>query len=196
MKVLKDRIAKDGKHLGNGILKVDGFMNHQIDPVLMREIGEEFARLFANTKPSKILTAEASGIAPAVSAGMILNVPIVFAKKRQPITMTEAYKEQSISPTKGGAAVELVVSSEYLGPEDRVLILDDFLSSARTIKALIKLIESSGATLVGIGAVIEKSFAGGRDALEGVTVPVESLAVIKEMDGESIIFNEELMAGR
>lgn len=196
MKVLKDRIAKDGKHLGNGILKVDGFMNHQIDPVLMKEIGEEFARLFANTKPSKILTAEASGIAPAVSAGMILNVPIVFAKKRQPITMTEAYKEQSISPTKGGAAVELVVSSEYLGPEDRVLILDDFLSSARTIKALIKLIESSGATLVGIGAVIEKSFAGGRDALEGVTVPVESLAVIKEMDGESIIFNEELMAGR
>lgn len=196
MKVLKERIARDGKHLGNGILKVDGFMNHQIDPILMQEIGEEFARRFADTKPSKILTAEASGIAPAVSAGMILKVPIVFAKKRQPITMTEAYKEQSISPTKGGAAVELVVSSEYLGPEDRVLILDDFLSSARTIKALIKLIESSGATLVGIGAVIEKSFSGGRDALEGVTVPVESLAVIKEMDGESIIFNEELMAGR
>jgi xanthine phosphoribosyltransferase len=196
MKVLKDRITKDGKHLGNGILKVDGFMNHQIDPILMKEIGEEFARLFAGTNPTKILTAEASGIAPAVSAGMILKVPIVFAKKKQPITMTEAYKEQSISPTKGGATVELVVSSEYLGPEDRVLILDDFLSSARTIKALIKLIDHSGATLVGIGAVIEKSFSGGRDALEGVTVPVESLAVIKEMDGETIIFNEELMAGR
>lgn len=196
MKVLKDRITKDGRHLGNGILKVDGFMNHQIDPILMKEIGEEFARLFASTNPTKILTAEASGIAPAVSAGMILKVPIVFAKKKQPITMTEAYKEQSISPTKGGAVVELVVSSEYLGAGDRVLILDDFLSSARTIKALIKLIEHSGATLVGIGAVIEKSFSGGRDALEGVSVPVESLAVIKEMDGESIIFNEELMAGR
>lgn len=196
MKVLKERIAKDGKHLGNGILKVDGFMNHQIDPLLMKEIGEEFARRFAHTNPSKILTAEASGIAPAVSAGMILKVPIVFAKKKQPITMTEAYKEQSISPTKGGAAVELVVSSEYLGPEDRVLILDDFLSSARTIKALIKLTDSSGAALVGIGAVIEKSFSGGREVLEGISVPVESLAVIKEMDGESIIFNEELMAGR
>jgi xanthine phosphoribosyltransferase len=196
MKVLRDRIAKDGRHLGNGILKVDGFMNHQIDPILMKEIGEEFARRFAGTNPSKILTAEASGIAPAVSAGMILKVPIVFAKKKQPITMTEAYKEQSVSPTKGGAAVELVVSSEYLGPADRVLILDDFLSSARTIKALIKLIDSSGATLVGIGAVIEKSFSGGRNALEGVTVPVESLAVIEKMDGESIVFNEELMAGR
>jgi len=188
MKALQERIEKEGKHLGNGILKVDGFMNHQIDPVLMKEIGEEFARRFEHTKPTRIVTAETSGIAPALSAGMVLKVPVVFARKKKPITMGgEPYKGTAPSPTKGGD-VELLVSSEYINASDRILIIDDFLSSAKTIKALVKLVESSGAELVGIGAVIEKSFNGGRDAIGTTNVPIESLAVIDRFDGEKILF--------
>jgi len=188
MQLLQDRIKKEGKHLGKGVLKVDSFMNHQIDPVLMKSIGEEFARLFESTKPTRILTAESSGIAPALAAGMALKVPIVFARKHQPITMAATpYKEKSKSPTHGNE-VELVVSSEYLTADDRVLILDDFLASAKTIIALQRLVSQSGATLVGIGAVIEKSFQGGRALIKELNVPVESLAVIDRFDGDEIIF--------
>ncbi|HMO24099.1 MAG TPA: xanthine phosphoribosyltransferase, partial [Candidatus Melainabacteria bacterium] len=143
---MQDRILSDGKYLGNGILKVDSFMNHQIDPILMKAVGEEFARLFEEVKPSKILTAESSGIAPALATGMSLKLPIVFARKNKPVTMAGAdFRETATSHTKGGE-VDLVVSSEYLKPEDRVLILDDFLATANTIAALVRLIRTSGAT--------------------------------------------------
>lgn len=189
MQILRERILKDGKILGGGILKVDSFMNHQIDPILMKKIGEEFARLFRALAPTRILTAETSGIAPALSAAMALEIPIVFARKHQPKTMVgDPFREMTESPTHGNQ-VELLVSPEYLQSTDRVLILDDFLSSAKTIRALIKLVEQSGATLVGIGAVIEKSFAGGRAALDSLNVPIESLAVIERLDGERIILN-------
>jgi xanthine phosphoribosyltransferase len=187
MNPVRDRILKDGRHLGNGVLKVDSFMNHQVDPQLMRFIGEEFARRFSATKPTRILTAETGGIAPAVSAGMALNVPVVFARKNQPITMApEPYREKSTSPTHQ-KQVELIVSTEYLEKSDRVLIVDDFLASARTIVALEKLIQQSGAELVGVGAVIEKAFLNGRDSLKHLTVPIESLAVIERFDGDEII---------
>lgn len=189
MKVLEERILSDGKYLGNGILKVDSFMNHQIDPLLMQSVGEEFARLFSSFEPTKILTAESSGIAPALATGMILKTPIVFARKNKPVTMTSKdYRETATSHTKGGL-VDLVVSCEYLKESDRVLILDDFLATANTIAALVRLVRSSGATLIGIGAVIEKSFEGGREALGDVDVPIESLAIIKCFDGDSIIFS-------
>ncbi len=188
MKMLIEKIRQEAKHLGKGILKVDSFMNHQIDPVLMEGIGKEFAEKFAHTKPTRILTAETSGIAPALAAAMMLKVPLVFARKKQPITMAgEPFKEKAISPTKGGE-VELIVSPEYLKAEDRVLILDDFLASAQTIQALAKLVTKSGATLVGIGAVIEKTYSGGRGKLTGIDVPVHSLAVIEKIDGDEIIF--------
>ena len=190
MKLLVDRIQDVGKHLGNGILKVDSFMNHQIDPVLMHSIGEEFANRFKETKPTRIVTAESSGIAPALATGMILKIPIVFARKKKPITMVDKdFRESAKSHTKGGV-VELVVSSEYLSEDDRVLILDDFLSTANTINALVRLVKSSGATLVGIGAVIEKSFEGGRSAIGDVDVPVESLAIIESFDVDRIVFKE------
>lgn len=191
MKVLMDRITKDGKHLGKGILKVDGFMNHQIDPILMKQIGEEFARRFSNARATRILTAESSGIAPALSAAMVLGLPLVFARKHKPVTMGgEPLRQTAPSHTHGGE-VELLVSSEYLGASDRVLIIDDFLSTAKTINALVKLVEGVGATLVGIGAVIEKSFQGGRDAIGRTDIPIESLAVIDKFDGDKIIFNED-----
>lgn len=187
MNPVRERILQDGKHLGNGVLKVDSFMNHQVDPALMRFVGEEFARLFASTKPTRILTAETGGIAPALAAAMSLNVPVVFARKNQPITMApEPYREKSTSPTHK-KDVELIVSAEYLTAADRVLIVDDFLASARTIVALEKLIGQSGATLVGVGCVIEKAFMNGRELLSHLTVPVESIAIIERFAGETIV---------
>ncbi len=187
MKLLNDRIMRDGKHLGRGILKVDAFMNHQIDPVLMKSIGEEFAERFRSARPTRILTAETSGIAPALAAAMALEIPLIFARKHRPVTMApDPFSERAESHTKGGE-VELLVSSEYLLKEDRVLIVDDFLATARTIRALVKLVGQSGAELVGVGAVIEKAFEGGRQALGSLGVPVESLAVIERFDDERII---------
>lgn len=188
MRLLQEKIEKEGKYLGNGILKVDSFMNHQIDPVLMSSIGEEFARRFSSLNPTRILTAESSGIAPALATAMLLKVPLVFARKKKPITMAQRdFRESAKSHTKGGV-VDLVVSSEYLSESDRVIILDDFLSTANTINALVRLVNSSGAQLLAIGAVIEKSFEGGRSALEKIDVPVESLAIIESLEEEKVIF--------
>jgi xanthine phosphoribosyltransferase len=190
MQILRERILTDGRILAGNILKVDSFMNHQIDPTLMKSIGEEFARRFASVKASRILTAETSGIAPALSTAMALEIPVVFARKHQPKTMVgNPFREKTESPTHGNQ-VELIVSPEYLKSTDRVLILDDFLSSARTIVALVKLIQQSGATLVGIGAVIEKTFAGGRASLQSLDVPIETLAQIERFDGDQIILSE------
>ena len=192
MQALKDKILSEGKYLGKGILKVDSFMNHQIDPQLMKAVGIEFARRFKDVGATRILTAETSGIAPALVFAMEANLPLVFARKHQPVTMAQgAYKESAESHTHG-KMVELIVSPEYLKKEDRVIIIDDFLASARTIKAMIKLVSASGATLVGIGAVIEKTFEGGRAAINELGIPagipVESLAAIKSFDGEKINF--------
>ncbi len=193
MDLLRQRILKDGKHLGKGILKVDSFMNHQIDPVLMQAVGEEFAERFKQFNPTRVLTAETSGIAPALATAMSLEVPLVFARKHKPVTMAaEPYVESAPSHTKGGV-VDLIVSSEYLEASDRVLIIDDFLASAKTLVALVNLVKSSGATLVGIGAVIEKEFQGGRALLKDVTVPIVSLAIIESMD-ETIVLKEKASA--
>lgn len=195
MDLLRQRILQDGKHLGKGILKVDSFMNHQIDPLLMQAVGEEFAARFKQFNPTRILTAETSGIAPALAAAMSLKVPLVFARKHKPVTMAaEPYVESAPSHTKGGI-VDLIVSSEYLEATDRVLIIDDFLASAKTLVALVNLVKSSGATLVGIGAVIEKEFQGGRALLKDVTVPIESLAIIESMD-ETILLKPSKAAAK
>ena len=186
MDQLKERILKEGKHIGNGILKVDGFINHQVDPVLMNEAGKEFARLFKHVSPTKILTAEISGIAPAVSTGLHMNLPVVFARKHKPITMPDqVLLTLSPSHTKG-RTVELIVSPEYLGHGERVLIIDDFLATGLTILGLIRLAETAGSTLVGVGALIEKTFELGRERLEKLNIPVHSLARIKSMEGDTI----------
>jgi len=193
MELLRQRILNDGKHLGKGILKVDSFMNHQIDPILMQAVGDEFASRFKQFDPTRILTAETSGIAPALAAAMSLKVPLVFARKHKPVTMAaEPYVESAPSHTKGGV-VDLIVSSEYLEKIDRVLIIDDFLASAKTLVALVNLVKASGATLVGIGAVIEKEFQGGRALLKDVGVPIESLAIIESMD-ETIVVRQSKAA--
>lgn len=191
MQLLREKILQHGKHLGDGILKVDAFMNHQLDSLLMKAIGQEFATKFAALKPTRILTAETSGIAPALATGIELGVPVVFARKHQPITMApDPYREKSSSPTHK-REVELIVSTEYMSADDRVLIIDDFLSSARTLLALEKLVSQSGAALIGIGCVIEKRSFGGREQLKHITVPIESLAVIERFDGEQIILLQD-----
>ena len=188
MKELQERILRDGKNLGGGILKVDSFVNHQVDPLLMDACGREFARRFAPVRATKILTAEISGIAPALTTAFHLGLPVVYARKTKPITMPDqVFLTLAPSHTKG-RTVELIVSPEYLANNERVLIIDDFLASGQTILGLVRLAEASGSKVVGIGALIEKSFEGGRAALQPLGVPVESLACITNMEDGKIEF--------
>ena len=191
MQELRDRIALEGRNLGRGILKVDSFVNHQVDAHLMMAAGRDLARLFANVHVTKVLTAEISGIAPALTTALALDVPVVYARKTRPVTMPEnAYRDRAPSHTKG-KFVELLVSPEVLQSGDRVLIIDDFLASGRTIAALARLVKQSGATLVGVGALIEKSFEGGRAHLVArFNVPINSLVTIVDMSNGQIVFGE------
>lgn len=188
MNLLKDRIAAEGKNLGGGILKVDSLINHQVDPKLMDQCGLEFARRFALTMPTRILTAEISGIAPALMTARHLNLPVVYARKNRPVTMPDTvYLTIAPSHTKG-SKVELIVSPEYLKPGEKVLIIDDFLASGATILGLVRLTQAAGATIVGIGALVEKTFEGGRDALQFLNVPIEALVQVTNMDDGRIVF--------
>jgi len=188
MQALKERILREGKNLGGGILKVDGFINHQVDPMLMDMCGQEFARRFKDVGATKVLTAEISGIAPALTTARHMGLPVVYARKTKPITMPDqVFLTLTPSHTKG-RTVELIISPEYLAGGERLLIIDDFLATGATILGLVRLAQVAGAVIVGIGAVIEKTFEGGRQALAHLDVPIESLAVITSMEGASIVF--------
>ncbi len=191
MKELEERIRRDGQDLGGGILKVDSFVNHQVDAGLMDRCGRELARRFANIGATKVLTAEISGIAPALTTALHLGLPVVYARKSKPITMPDqVYLTLAPSHTKG-RMVELIVSPEYLAHGERVLIIDDFLASGATILGLARLARAAGAEVVGVGAVIEKIFEGGREALKPLGLPIESLACITTMEDGNIIFAGE-----
>ena len=191
MRALKERILHEGKNLGGGILKVDGFINHQVDPELMEACGQELARRFRDVGATKVLTAEISGIAPALATAMHLGLPVVYARKTKPITMPDqVYLTLSPSHTKG-RMVELIVSPEYLAGGERILIIDDFLASGATILGLARLAQTAGAIIVGAGTLIEQTFEGGRQVLAGLGVPIESLARIRTMEGDLIIFEDE-----
>jgi xanthine phosphoribosyltransferase len=188
---LKRRILAEGKNLGGGILKIDSLLNHQMDPALMQAIGQEIARRFADQGITRIITAEVSGIGPSLMAGLALGVPIVYARKRKPITMKEpVYVDSAPSHTKGDEVL-LMVSPEFLLASDRVLLVDDFLATGKTIHALARIVRQSGATLIGVAAVVEKTFEGGRDFLQDLGVPVESLAIITAMTDDEIIFADD-----
>lgn len=189
MKLLEDRIKKDGTCIGTEIVKVDSFLNHQIDVALVRALGEEFARLFKDERPNKILTIEASGIPIAFAAAQALgDIPVVFAKKSAPSTMIEdAYTADVKSFTKGTVST-VRVAHQYLSKEDRVLIIDDFLASGEAGLGLAKLLEEAGAKCVGFGAAIEKEHQGGHARLEVLGIRVESLAVITSIKDGEIVF--------
>ena len=175
MQLLKKRILQDGRCFEGGILKVDSFINHQMDPVLMKSIGVEFVRLFAGTNVNKIMTIEASGIAPAIMTGYLMDLPVVFAKKKSPKTIQNA-----LSTTKD-RDYEVVISSDFLTPEDNILFVDDFLAYGNAALGVLDLIKQSGANLVGMGFIIEKAFQNGRKTLEERGVRVESLAIIEDL---------------
>jgi xanthine phosphoribosyltransferase len=191
MERLKERILREGVYLGDGILKIDSVINHQVDADLMLEAGAEFAHVFGDTNPTRVLTAEVSGIIPALTTAYALGVPLVYARKHKPITMQEpVFVEFAPSHTKGGE-VSLMVSPEFLNAEDRVLIIDDFLATGKTIAAMARIVENAGATLVGVGALIEKSFEGGREALDYLDIRVVSLVKIAALrDDGTIVFGE------
>lgn len=188
MDSLKKRILVEGENLGRGILKIDSFLNHQVDADLMEEVGEEIGEAFRSAYPTRILTAEVSGIVPAVMTAKALNnVPVVYARKHKPITMSEpVYIEVAPSHTKG-SEVNLMVSPEFLSAGDRVLIVDDFLATGKTIEALARIVQNAGAELVGIATVVEKTFEGGREMLAHWNVPIMSAAIIADMSEGQIV---------
>ena len=190
METLKDRIAKEGRILGNGILKIDSLINHQVDPMIMDTCGQQFAQAFQDARPTRILTAEISGIAPALMTGVHMKLPVVYARKTRPITMPETvYLTTAPSHTKGNM-VDLIVSPEYLKPGERVLIIDDFLASGATIQGLVRLAQAAGAEVCGIGTLIEKTFEGGRDSLNYLNIPIVALVQISSLDDGKIEFAE------
>ncbi|AGB28969.1 xanthine phosphoribosyltransferase [Prevotella dentalis DSM 3688] len=190
MKALKERILKDGRSLPGGILKVDSFINHQMDPYLMRQVAVEFIRRFASCNITKIVTIEASGIAPAVMVGLLMDVPVVFAKKKKPSTMGNMLSTTVFSFTKQ-KSYNVVVSKEYLTADDRVIFIDDFLANGNAAKGIVDLCQQAGAKLEGMGFIIEKSFQHGRRVLEELGYRVESLAVVDSLDNCQIKLKQE-----
>lgn len=189
MELLKERIRKEGRVLSGNIIKVDSFLNHQIDPTLIREIGKEFGRRFGDRGVSKVLTVEASGIPAAVMTGLELNVPVVFAKKQKAGNIGQNVFSSIVKSFTKGTSSTVFVSRDYLSSEDRVLIIDDFLAEGQAVIGLSDIIRQSGASLVGAGIVIEKGFQNGAKRLGSLGIHVESLAVIKSIDEGKILFD-------
>ena len=185
MKQLKERILRDGKCFPGGILKVDNFINHQMDPILMHEMAQELVRRFSNHNINKVITIEASGIAPAIMVGAYLNVPVLFAKKKMPSTMENMLKTEVFSFTKN-KSYPVCVSGDYLTTDDRVLFIDDFLTNGNAAMGIIDLITQAGATLEGMGFLIEKGFQSGGAKLREQGIHVESLAIIDSLDNCTI----------
>lgn len=191
MQALIERIQRDAVHIGGGIVKVDSFLNHQVDSSLMAAIGAEFVRRFTAlgvTGISKIITAEVSGILPALSTAQMLGVPLVYARKQMSKTMTDQYFVAEAESRTRGTPVILRVSQRFLEPTDRVLLIDDFLATGSTIDALLAIVGQSGAMLCGIGCVIEKPAEGGRERLAGFHAPIETLAKIEWRDNEITVY--------
>ena len=186
MKILCDRILQDGKCLQNKILKVDSFINHQIDARLMMQIAQEFQHRFAQENISKIITVEVSGIAPAVMSGYLMNVPVVFAKKERPSTMDECFETNIFSFTKQ-KSYSFVINRNYLHSTDNILFIDDFLAYGNAGLGIIDLCRQAGATIAGMGFVIEKGFQQGRTALQKAGIEhIESLAIVESLENNKI----------
>ncbi len=190
MQLLKDRILKDGQLFPGNILKVDSFLNHQVDVSLLNEIGKEFKRLFADCHINKILTIEASGIGIACIVAQYFECPVVFAKKSKSINISNDFYQSDVMSYTHGNLNHVIVSKDFIGSGDKILVIDDFLAHGCALRGLIDIIESSGAQLIGCGIVIEKGFQNGGEELRSRGIRVESLAVVESMNSETgeIIF--------
>ena len=191
LKVLKERILQEGRLMEGGILKVDRFVNHQIDPCLMKQAALEFMRRFSDLKVNKILTIEASGIAPAVMLGYLMELPVVFVKKSRPSTLSNFYQTEVRSFTKQ-RSYDVVIKKEYLTADDHVLFIDDFLAFGNAAIGILDLCRQAGATIEGMGFLIEKEFQRGRELLqlEGVS-RIESLAIIESLTDSQIKIKDD-----
>lgn len=190
MKLLEDRIKKDGIIKNGDVLKVDSFLNHCIDIHLMEEIGKEFKRLFEDCNVTKILTIEASGIAIACIAAQQFDVPVVFAKKGKSSNIDDVYVSKVESFTHN-RVYDVMVSRRFLNKGDRVLIIDDFLANGKALSGLIQIVKESGAEVAGAGIAIEKAFQPGGDLIRGMGVRVESLAIIESMSSDGVVFKKQ-----
>lgn len=188
IRALEDRILADGKVLPGEILKVGDFLNQQIDPELLMEMGEEIASLYKDTGVTKILTIESSGIAVAFAAGCKMNVPVVFAKKHASINLSDDVLTSKVYSYTHQKTYDIVVSSDYVSKDDTVLIVDDFLAKGNALKGLIEITDKAGAKLAGAAIAIEKGFQGGGDELRRQGIRVESLAIIESMSDDSLTF--------
>jgi xanthine phosphoribosyltransferase len=188
MKLLEDRILIDGNVLGENILKVDSFLTHQVDTTLMRAIGQRFAQAFADEGITKVVTIEASGIAPALYTAEALGVPMIFAKKAKNITMTEGVLTTEVFSFTKQVTSTVSIASKFLDANDRVLIIDDFLANGQAALGLIDLITQAGASVEGIGIVIEKSFQTGRRLLQDTGYKLVSLARIEKFENSQVVF--------
>ena len=188
MKLLEQRILTNGKVLPGGVLKIDSFLNHQMDPMLMMEMAKELKRLYADAGVNKILTIEASGIAIAIMAGYEFGCPVVFAKKSKTKNISDNVYSVEVESFTHGKTNTVVVSKEFVNPGDRILIIDDFLATGAALIGLKALVEQAGATVVGAGIAVEKVFQGGGNLLREQGMRVESLAMIASMDDNSLTF--------
>lgn len=188
MKLLEERILKDGVVLGDNVLKVDNFLNHQIDPVLMQAIGNEFAELFKGRGINKIITIESSGIAPAVFAGLAMGVPVVFARKHKSLTLVDNMYSASVYSFTKNVTNEIAVSKSFLDSSDNVLLIDDFLANGQAAIGLFEICEKAGAKVSGMGIVIEKSFQKGRQIVEESGIEIASLARIAAFEDGVVKF--------
>ena len=190
METLEARILKDGYVLGENILKVDSFLTHQVDLQLMKEIGEVFAAKFKNAGITKVVTIEASGIAPALYTADALKVPMIFAKKSKNITMNEGILTAEVFSFTKQVTNTVSIAGKYLSEKDKVLIVDDFLANGQAAKGLVEIVEQAGAKVEAVGIVIEKSFQEGRGLLEEAGIPVFSLARLERFENGKVVFKE------
>ena len=193
MQLLKDRIRKDGKIKAGNVLKVDSFLNHQMDTDLFVEIGKEFKRRFADCEINKILTIEASGIGIACVVAQQFHVPVVFAKKSQSINLDGEMYVAEVESFTHKCKNHVIVSQKFLGPEDHVLIIDDFLANGCALQGLIQIVQSAGATVEGIGIAVEKGFQSGGRIIRNLGFQLESLAIVESMDASTgeVVFREQ-----
>ena len=193
MKILEDRIRKDGLVKEGNVLKVDSFLNHQLDIELYNEMGKEFRRLFPDDKITKILTIEASGLGIACIAAQYFHVPVVFAKKSQSINLDGEVYATKIESFTHKRVYDVIVSKKYLSEDDNVLIIDDFLANGCAVAGLIDLVQSAGAKIAGVGIAVEKGFQEGGSLLRSKGVRVESLAIVDSMDASTgeIVFRAQ-----
>lgn len=191
MKLLEDRILQEGIVKEGGVLKVDSFLNHQMDIELFNEMGREFKKLFGDCPINKILTIEASGIGIACVVAQYFHVPVVFAKKAQSINIDGEVYQTKIQSFTHKRVYDVIVSKKYLGPEDHILIIDDFLANGCALEGLIDLVQHSGAVLEGIGIAVEKGFQHGGDMIRSKGVRLESLAIIDRFENGTVVFKKQ-----